>query len=149
MRARRSPLSDCSACCQPAADSSLILSHQNRRDLRRLDDSEFPTSLCCLCLITSDDPYHPYLSSLRRSPPPQFVPEWLTGSPSLNTSHPMYTWLYLFFFNFLWVVIPAWLLYDSFVEVSGALRDPAAYAARVGREERVRAAGGVGKEKVQ
>lgn len=80
---------------------------------------------------------------------PQFVPEWLTGSPSLNTSHPMYTWLYLFFFNFLWVVIPAWLLCDSFGEVTAALREPAAYAGRVEAEERRRRVGAGGREKVQ
>lgn len=28
-----------------------------------------------------------------------FAPEWITGSPSLNTSHPLYTWVYLAFFN--------------------------------------------------
>lgn len=29
----------------------------------------------------------------------QFAPEWISGSPSLNTSHPLYTWVYLAFFN--------------------------------------------------
>uniref|UniRef100_A0A0K3CCY7 BY PROTMAP: gi/472583835/gb/EMS21459.1/ protein of Emopamil-binding protein family [Rhodosporidium toruloides NP11] gi/647402252/emb/CDR48534.1/ RHTO0S18e02168g1_1 [Rhodosporidium toruloides] n=1 Tax=Rhodotorula toruloides TaxID=5286 RepID=A0A0K3CCY7_RHOTO len=42
-----------------------------------------------------------------------FAPEWITGSPSLNTSHPLYTWVYLAFFNGLWVVIPLWLIWDS------------------------------------
>ncbi|KAG9018742.1 hypothetical protein FRB90_010048 [Tulasnella sp. 427] len=32
-----------------------------------------------------------------------FVPEWLTGSPNLVTSNWMYTWVYLFFFNTLYV----------------------------------------------
>ena len=40
--------------------------------------------------------------------------EWLSGSPNLDTSNWMFTWLYLFFFNTLWVWIPLWILYDSY-----------------------------------
>lgn len=63
-----------------------------------------------------------------------FAPEWLTGilfafgvfffrcipltpypgSKALNTSNPMYLWLYLWFFNGLWVVVPALLMYQSY-----------------------------------
>lgn len=43
-----------------------------------------------------------------------FCPEWLSGSPNLNTSNWMLTWLYLFFFNTLWVWIPFWILWDSY-----------------------------------
>ncbi|BGP28093.1 hypothetical protein Rt10032_c17g5823 [Rhodotorula toruloides] len=51
-----------------------------------------------------------------------FAPEWITGSPSLNTSHPLYTWVYLAFFNGLWVVIPLWLTWDSGKVILQALR---------------------------
>ncbi|KAK6540201.1 hypothetical protein TWF694_009020 [Orbilia ellipsospora] len=51
-----------------------------------------------------------------------FAPEWLTGSPSLDTSNAMYTWVYLFFFNMLWVWIPGWLCWVSWVEISKGLR---------------------------
>ncbi|GAA6035415.1 hypothetical protein JCM8097_000244 [Rhodosporidiobolus ruineniae] len=51
-----------------------------------------------------------------------FGPEWISGSPSLNTSHWMYTYLYLFFFNFLWVIIPLVLLYNVYVDLLPALR---------------------------
>lgn len=43
-----------------------------------------------------------------------FCPEWLSGSPNLDTSNWMFTWLYLFFFNTLWVWIPLWILWDSY-----------------------------------
>lgn len=42
-----------------------------------------------------------------------FGPEWITGSHSLNTSNPLYLWVYLVFFNMLWVVVPLALLYQS------------------------------------
>ncbi|GAA5872898.1 hypothetical protein JCM16303_006872 [Sporobolomyces ruberrimus] len=51
-----------------------------------------------------------------------FFPEWITGSPSLNTSHPLYTYVYLLFFNGLWVVIPIYLMYDSYNYIVRALR---------------------------
>ncbi|KAM0712843.1 hypothetical protein Q7P35_000292 [Cladosporium inversicolor] len=50
-----------------------------------------------------------------------FVPEWLSGSPNLDTSNWMFTWLYLFFFNTLWVWIPLWILYDSYGTIVGAV----------------------------
>lgn len=46
-----------------------------------------------------------------------FAPEWLTGSPNLVTSNPMYLWVYLIFFNGLWVVIPGLLLVHSFLDM--------------------------------
>ncbi|XP_077170317.1 emopamil-binding protein-like [Paroedura picta] len=46
-----------------------------------------------------------------------FCPEWLTGSPSLNTSNWLYLWVYLVFFNGVWVVIPGLLLVQSWVEL--------------------------------
>jgi hypothetical protein len=47
--------------------------------------------------------------------------EWLSGSPNLDTSNWMFTWLYLFFFNTLWVWIPLWILYDSYGTIVGAV----------------------------
>ena len=47
-----------------------------------------------------------------------FAPEWLTGNKNLDTSSPMYLWVYLFFFNGLWVVIPILLLAQSYVAIS-------------------------------
>ncbi|KAH8104530.1 Emopamil-binding protein [Cristinia sonorae] len=51
-----------------------------------------------------------------------FAPEWLTGSPALDTSNFLYLWVYLFFMNFLWVIIPLWLMWDSYGHIAGALR---------------------------
>ncbi|GAA5938988.1 hypothetical protein JCM3775_002643 [Rhodotorula graminis] len=56
-----------------------------------------------------------------------FAPEWISGSPSLNTSHWLYTYVYLLFFNGLWVIIPLALIADSGREICAALgRDAAA-----------------------
>ena len=46
-----------------------------------------------------------------------FAPEWLTGSPNLSTDNVIHMWLYLVFFNGLWVVIPLLLLGQSFVNM--------------------------------
>lgn len=42
-----------------------------------------------------------------------FAPEWLSGSPNLDTSNFMYLWVYLVFFNILWVVFPLWVLFEA------------------------------------
>uniref|UniRef100_A0A8C6LQD9 EBP like n=1 Tax=Nothobranchius furzeri TaxID=105023 RepID=A0A8C6LQD9_NOTFU len=44
-----------------------------------------------------------------------FCPEWLTGSPHLNTSSWLHLWLYLAFFNGLWVLVPVLLLLQSWL----------------------------------
>ncbi|XP_007535129.1 emopamil-binding protein-like [Erinaceus europaeus] len=46
-----------------------------------------------------------------------FSPEWLTGSPNLNTSNWVYFWVYLVFFNSVWVLIPGLLLLQSWIEL--------------------------------
>jgi len=51
-----------------------------------------------------------------------FCPEWLTGSPNLNTSNPLYLWVYLFLMNVIWVVIPLWLMVDSYGHIANSLR---------------------------
>ncbi|CAG8674080.1 12648_t:CDS:2 [Cetraspora pellucida] len=42
-----------------------------------------------------------------------FCPEWLTGSKNLNTENLIYLWIYLVFFNGLWVVVPLILMLQS------------------------------------
>lgn len=49
-----------------------------------------------------------------------FCPEWLTGNVNLDTSNFVYLWLYLVFFNGLWVAIPLYSLYVAFGEISKA-----------------------------
>ncbi|KAK3603694.1 hypothetical protein CHS0354_023300 [Potamilus streckersoni] len=44
-----------------------------------------------------------------------FCPEWLTGSKALNTGNFLYLWVYLVFFNALWVIIPIAMLWQSWV----------------------------------
>lgn len=49
-----------------------------------------------------------------------FAPEWLTGSSNLDTSNFMYLWVYLVFFNTLWVWFPMWILYESYQNIKMA-----------------------------
>ncbi|KAF3937565.1 hypothetical protein ABW19_dt0206647 [Dactylella cylindrospora] len=51
-----------------------------------------------------------------------FAPEWLTGSMALETSNWMYKWVYLFFFNMLWVWVPGWLCWVSYREIAKGLK---------------------------
>lgn len=51
-----------------------------------------------------------------------FAPEWLTGSPNLDTESFIHTYVYLFFFNFLWVIVPGILLYQSYNEYMKAFK---------------------------
>ncbi|KAH6917697.1 ebpl-prov protein [Coprinopsis sp. MPI-PUGE-AT-0042] len=51
-----------------------------------------------------------------------FAPEWLIGSPSLDTASPFNFWVYLVFMNGIWVVVPLWLMYDAYVNMSAAFR---------------------------
>ncbi|XP_029794324.1 emopamil-binding protein-like, partial [Suricata suricatta] len=46
-----------------------------------------------------------------------FFPDWLMGSPNLNTDSWLYFWIYLVFFNSVWVLIPGLLLRQSWVEL--------------------------------
>lgn len=47
-----------------------------------------------------------------------FAPEWLSGSVNLDTSNFMYLYVYLIFFNMLWVVIPLWVLYEAYGNIT-------------------------------
>jgi len=49
-------------------------------------------------------------------------PEWLTDNINLDTSNWMYLWLYLVFFNGLWVVIPLYAIYVSWSQISEAFK---------------------------
>ena len=46
-----------------------------------------------------------------------FAPEWLCGSPNLDTSNFMYMWVYLTFFNMLWVVFPLFVLREAYKSI--------------------------------
>ncbi|KIL62001.1 hypothetical protein M378DRAFT_166138 [Amanita muscaria Koide BX008] len=51
-----------------------------------------------------------------------FCPEWLTGSPSLNTSNALYFWVYLVLMNMIWVIVPLIIMAYSYRQIVGALR---------------------------
>ncbi|EIN12904.1 Emopamil-binding protein [Punctularia strigosozonata HHB-11173 SS5] len=85
--------------------------------------------LCCYILwqLAKDDPARHYWIVVLSTAElyggwMTFCPEWLTGSPNLDTSNPLYLWVYLFFMNVIWVVIPLWLMYDSYGHIAASLR---------------------------
>jgi hypothetical protein len=47
-----------------------------------------------------------------------FAPEWLSGNTQLQGDDPVYLWLYLVFFNVLWVFIPFWVLWEAWGEMT-------------------------------
>ncbi len=49
-----------------------------------------------------------------------FAPEWLTGNQNLDGSNFMYLWVYLVFFNMLWVVMPIYALWVAYQDMSEA-----------------------------
>ncbi|KAJ3558686.1 hypothetical protein NM688_g772 [Phlebia brevispora] len=51
-----------------------------------------------------------------------FCPEWLTGSPNLDTSNSLYLWVYLTFMNVIWVIVPLGLMLDSYQHIASSLR---------------------------
>jgi hypothetical protein len=50
-----------------------------------------------------------------------FCPEWLTANYNLDVSNWMYLWLYLVFFNVLWVFIPIYALWVASADILNAL----------------------------
>lgn len=60
-----------------------------------------------------------------------FCPEWLTGNQWLDGSNFMYLFVYLVFFNMLWVFIPAYALYVSWDAFSAAFQAQSAQTAKV------------------
>ena len=55
-----------------------------------------------------------------------FCPEWLTGNVNLDSSNFMYLWVYLVFFNMLWVFIPIYAIYVGSSDALDAFRVRAA-----------------------
>ncbi|CAI6100373.1 hypothetical protein V2G26_008306 [Clonostachys chloroleuca] len=52
-----------------------------------------------------------------------FCPEWLVGNLNLDGSNFMYLWVYLVFFNMLWVFIPLYAIYWAVGDISSALSE--------------------------
>ncbi len=49
-----------------------------------------------------------------------FCPEWLSGNQNLDASNFMYLWVYLVFFNMLWVVFPLYAMWVSYQDMCEA-----------------------------
>lgn len=51
-----------------------------------------------------------------------FCPEWVSGSRNLRTDNFLHLWVYLFFFNTLWVWIPFLIMIDSYYQIMGSFK---------------------------
>ncbi|KAL2106165.1 hypothetical protein VUR80DRAFT_7207 [Thermomyces stellatus] len=51
-----------------------------------------------------------------------FCPEWLVGNINLDTSNFMYKWVFLVFFNTIWVFVPLYAIAHSIGEITGAFK---------------------------
>lgn len=49
-----------------------------------------------------------------------FCPEWLTMNINLDASNFMYKWVYLVFFNMLWVFIPIYAIWVASNDINDA-----------------------------
>ncbi|KAI5862930.1 Emopamil-binding protein [Durotheca rogersii] len=49
-----------------------------------------------------------------------FCPEWLTASGNLDTANPLYLWVYLVFFNGLWVALPLYAAAVAAADIADA-----------------------------
>ncbi|KAK7469375.1 hypothetical protein VKT23_003850 [Stygiomarasmius scandens] len=85
--------------------------------------------MCCYILwqLVKDDPARHYWIVVLSTAElyggwMTFCPEWLTGSPNLETGNFLYLWVYLVFMNVIWVGIPFWLLFDSYQHIAKSLR---------------------------
>jgi len=85
--------------------------------------------MCCYILkqLANDDPARHYWIIVLSTAEiyggwMTFCPEWLTGSPNLDTSNPLFLWVYLVFMNMIWVIIPILLMVDSYGHIAGSLR---------------------------
>jgi EXPERA (EXPanded EBP superfamily) len=90
------------------------------------DGSSFPFSVSIPKYIKPliGSPYSPGFMT--------FAPEWLSGSQNLDTSNFMYLWVYLFFFNMLWVVFPLWVLHEAHDNIVLAFMAGSRNTSRVG-----------------
>lgn len=52
-----------------------------------------------------------------------FAPQWLAGSAQLETGDWLLLWVYLVVMNLVWVVIPLWLMADSYLFIAQSLRE--------------------------
>ncbi|KAG9847410.1 ebp domain-containing protein, partial [Aureobasidium melanogenum] len=81
-------------------------------DLTVLVKEKWGSAWFWMCVLATGELYGGFMT---------FVPEWLSGSPNLVTSNWMFKWVYLFFFNTLWVWIPLWILYQGYGVFTSAL----------------------------
>jgi len=59
-----------------------------------------------------------------------FCPEWLTGNVNLDTSNFMYQWIYLVFFNMIWVFLPLYAIYVASTDILDAFKVRAVVSAK-------------------
>ena len=80
----------------------------------------------CYQMLAQDPAYHYWIVVLSTAEIyggfMTFAPEWLSHSLALNTSNWLFKWVYLALMNLLWVFVPLWLMYDSYICIARTLR---------------------------
>ncbi|KAL8799272.1 MAG: hypothetical protein Q9182_006009 [Xanthomendoza sp. 2 TL-2023] len=84
---------------------------QSTRKKIYTNDAAAPTLWFLITMLATAELYGGFMT---------FAPEWLTGNPNLHTENPLHLWVYLVFFNGLWVVMPAWCLWVAWGEIARA-----------------------------
>ncbi|KAE8268454.1 hypothetical protein A4X09_0g3887 [Tilletia walkeri] len=92
-----------------------------------------PLALYCAYLLSKEDGRYHYWAIVLSTAEiyggfMTFCPEWLDQNKSLNGSNWVLLYVYLWFMNMVWVVIPFYLLYDSYGFISRAVKTTAASA---------------------
>jgi hypothetical protein len=85
----------------------------------------FPVTIWCVMLIYAIVRRRPYRHWLQLVLSTcelygnwmQFGPEWIAGNPDLSASDPVFLWVYLVFFNAIWLVFPILLVIHSWYDM--------------------------------
>jgi hypothetical protein len=70
-----------------------------------LRKQEYSTAAFWMTVIATGELYGGFMT---------FAPEWLTGSPNLDTSNFLKFWVYLVLLNGIWVIFPLWTLREAY-----------------------------------
>ncbi|KAK0523019.1 asparagine-linked glycosylation protein [Tilletia horrida] len=95
-----------------------------------------PLALYCAYLLSKEDGRYHYWAIVLSTAElyggfMTFCPEWLTGNKGLNGSDWVLLYVYLWFMNMIWVVIPVYLLVDSYSFLARSLKSIGASGASV------------------
>lgn len=66
-----------------------------------------------------------------------FVPDILDGSPNLETGNVIFLYVYLIFYNGIWVIVPAILLYQSLIHFKSSSSESARHQTSIDSRQKI------------